>query len=101
MGNIQIFIDKLVSWVGNLISTVICWFNGEIRKKVDKNNKDFLNKNENKIKKSNNPKQVAKISIEIKSLKQLEKFAEEEKKKLCQDDIKTIDELFKDDPDFF
>lgn len=101
MGNITIFVNKLVTWVGNLINKVICWFDGEIREKVEKNNKEFLNKNENKIINSKNPKQLAKVSVEIKSLKQLEKIAEEEKKKLCQEDLKMMDELFKDDPDFF
>ena len=55
MGNITIFVNKLVTWVGNLINKVICWFDGEIREKVEKNNKEFLNKNENKIINSKNP----------------------------------------------
>ncbi len=101
MGSILDFIDKLVSWVSDIISEVIEWFDGKVRERVNNNNKEFLQKNEQKIKNTKDPKQVAKTAVEIKSLKQLEKIAEDEKKKLCYEDKETLNGLFKDDPDFF
>ena len=101
MGSVINFVKKLVNWVGDLINSIVIWFDGEIRIKVQSNTENFLLEKEKYIKNTENPKQVAKVAAEIKSLKQLEKIAENEKKKLCQSDKAALNRLFKDDPDFF
>lgn len=85
---------------GDLINSVVSWF-GEVGETAQQKTCDFLEEKSEKIQKIENPKQVAKVAAEIKSLKELQKIAEEEKKKLCESDKDTINELFKDDPDFF
>lgn len=101
MGSIFDFIKQLVHWVGDLIHSVIKWFEEEIREKVEDKTEKFLQEKSDKIQNTENPKQVAKVAAEMKSLKELQKIAEEEKRKLSDNDTSTINELFKDDPDFF
>jgi hypothetical protein len=101
MGSILDFIKKLVNWVGDLIHSVVQWFESHVREVVLNKTEDFLNEKQNKIQKMENPKQGAKVAAEMKSLKELQKIAEEEKKKLSDNDKDAINELFKDDPDFF
>lgn len=101
MGSIIDFISSLVNWVGDLIASVIEWFEKEVREFVLGETQSFLEKKSDDIQKTENPKQVAKVAAELKSLKELQKIAEAEKKKLSDNDKATINELFKDDPDFF
>ena len=101
MGSIIDFISSLVNWVGDLIASVIEWFEKEVREFVLGETQSFLEKKSDDIQKTENPKQVAKVAAEMKSLKELQKIAEAEKKKLSDNDKAAINELFKDDPDFF
>lgn len=101
MGSVLDFVENLVCWVGDLISSIVIWFDGEVKNKVQKKTEGFLLENEGTIKSANDPKQMAKVAAEFKSLKQLEKIAEKEKKKLCPSDIAALNILFANDPDFF
>ncbi len=100
MGNVLIWIKNLVNWIGGLFASVLKWFKGEIREEVQQKTEDFLIEKEPKISKCDNPKLVAKVAGQKKALKELEKKAEEEEKKLTENDAEAIKELFKEDIDF-
>ena len=97
MGNFYEKIKKLVKWIGDIINKVIKWFNNEIRKDVENKTEEFLLKNEEKIKNSNNPVKIGKIAGQQKALIELQKKVEEEKKKLSDVDYLTINRMFSDD----
>ena len=84
----------LVKWVGDIIYKVIKWFHGIIREIVDKIVSKFLQKNKEKILKAENKKLTAKVAAQIKSLQELVKIAEKEKKKLTGHDQAIIEDLF-------
>ena len=97
MGNFYEKIKKLVEWIGDIINKVIKWFNKEIRKDIEKKIEDFLLKNEEKIKNSNNPVKIGKIAGQQKALIELQKKVEEEIKELSDADLRTIDSMFSDE----
>lgn len=97
MGNFYEKIKKLVEWIGDIINKVIKWFNKEIRKDVENKTEEFLLKNEEKIKNSDNPVKIGKIAGQQKALIELQKKVEEEKKELSDADLLTIDSMFSDE----
>ena len=97
MGNFYEKIKKLVEWIGDIINKVIKWFNKEIRKDVENKTEEFLLKNEEKIKNSDNPVKIGKIVGQQKALIELQKKVEEEKKELSDADLLTIDSMFSDE----
>jgi len=100
MGSIVDFVNKLVTWVSDVINSVITWFNG-YRDEIEDKNRRFLLNNEEKISNANNSKGVAKVAAEYNALKELRKIADEEQKRLDSKDQETLKDLFKDDPNFF
>ena len=71
MGLISDFIHRLVNWVGDLINSVVSWFESDARENVETKTENFLEEKSEKIQQTNNPKQVAKVAAEMKSLKEL------------------------------
>ena len=96
MGSFAEKVKKLVNWIGNIIQKVIKWFS-EIRKDVEKKTEDFLLKNEEKIKNSDDPMKLGKIAGQQKALRELQKRVDEEKKKLSNSDLETIESMFEDE----
>ena len=97
MGNFGESVSKLVNWIGDIITSVIDWFNSIFRKKVEERTEKFLIKNEKKILSSQEPKKVGKIAGQQKAIIELQKITEEEKKDLSKSDLETIDSMFENE----
>ena len=61
MGSVIDFINNLCTWIADSIASVVKWFFGEVKDLVISATKAFLQKNEEKIKKTEQPAQVAKV----------------------------------------
>lgn len=95
MGSVAEKIKKCVVWVGEIFCRVINWFVGyftEVNNKTEK----FLNKNEKKILKCNNPKSVAKYMAAKSDVKQIEIIAEKTGKDLDPDDKAQADKMIEE-----
>ena len=95
MGNVAEKIKKLVNWVGDIFAKVIVWFASFITEVNNKTEK-FLNKNEKKILKCNDPKSVAKYMAARSDVKQIEKIAEKTGENLDPDDKAEADKMIEE-----
>lgn len=100
MGSVLDFIENLANWVVEKISSIINWFI-EIKDVVVGKIKNLLKLNEKKIQESQNPKQVAKVLAAKKGISELQKYADNESRKLSTSDASTVDSILAEDPDFF
>lgn len=100
MGSVLDFIENLANWVVEKISSIINWFI-EIKDVVVGKIKNLLKLNEKKIQESQNPKQVAKVIAAKKGISELQKYADNESRKLSTSDADTVDSILAEDPDFF
>lgn len=88
-------VKKLVDWVGDIFARVIDWFVSYMTEVNDKTEK-FLNKNEKKILKCNDPKSVAKYMAAKSDVKQIEKIAERTGENLDPDDKAEADKMIEE-----
>ena len=100
MGSVLDFIDKLCDWIADKIASVIKWFVAEVREIVMKAVRKLLQNNEEKIKKTDNPPQVAKVIAAKKAKSELSKFVDNEERKLSTADSKAVNDILADDPEF-
>lgn len=100
MGSIIDFIENLSNWVVEKISSIVAWFN-EIRDAVSCKIKNLLESNKEKIQKTDNPKQVAKVIAAKKGINELIKHTNNEERKLSSNDEKIVNNILAEDPDFF
>ena len=85
---------KLVRWVGDIIYRVVEWFEGLIRDFIEDVVNAFLLRNKQKILEAQNRELTAKVAAQLKSIQELIKISEKEKKKLTQHDQDIIQDLF-------
>jgi len=100
MGSVLDFIENIANWVVEKISSIINWFI-EIKDIVVGKIKNLLNSNREKIEKTDNPKQVAKVLAAKKGLSELQKYADDESRKLSTSDSDAVNNILAEDPDFF
>jgi hypothetical protein len=85
---------KLVIWIGDIIYRVVKWFEGLIRIMIEEIVNAFLIKNKKKILQAQNKELTAKVAAQMKTIQELTKVAEKEKKKLSSHDQDIIQGLF-------
>lgn len=100
MGGVVDFINDLCSWIGDSIASVVKWFVDEVRDLVMSVTKTFLQKNEEKIKKTEKPTQVAKVVGAKKAVNELEKFIDNEERQLSSADMNAVNDILSGDPEF-
>ena len=100
MGSILEFIENIANWVVDKISSIIKWF-VEVKDVVVGKIKNLLNSNSEKIQKADDPKQVAKVLAAKKGISELQKYADDESRKLSSSDASAVDSILAEDPDFF
>lgn len=98
MGSVIDFIESIANWVVDKIASIIKWF-GEIKDIVVGKIKNLLNSNREKIEKTENPKQVAKVIAAKKGISELQKYANDEERKLSSDDMNAVNDILAEDPD--
>ena len=99
MGNFVEKVKRGLAWIGSIIARFIRWLCGYLRdiaKKVSK----FLMRHEEKIKKADEPKTVAKIVAIDKAIKELNIIKEKESKNISQKDKDLCKELLDDDAEY-